>query len=39
MDKKVYMTPDMEVIEVKAQSALLAMSEGAAPDPNDPQDP
>ena len=39
MDKKAYMTPDMEVIEVKAQSALLSMSEGLAPDPNDPQDP
>jgi len=38
MDKKVYMTPDMEVVELKAQG-ILCMSEGLSPDPNEPQDP
>ena len=39
MKKIVYMAPEMEVVKIKVQASLLAMSEGAAPDPNDPQDP
>lgn len=37
MEMKKYMTPEMEVIEVKAQNALLAISgsgSGSTPDPN-----
>jgi hypothetical protein len=40
MEMKKYMTPEMEVIEIKAQNALLAISGnggGSEPDPN--QDP
>ena len=38
MDKKVYMAPEMETIDIEVRS-MLCMSEGNSPDPNDPQDP
>jgi len=36
---KKYMTPEMEVVKLKAQSALLSMSSGSADvtDPNEPE--
>ena len=39
MDKKTYMSPEMEIVTLKAQSALLQMSSGEAPNPNEPLDP
>ena len=38
MEKKKYMTPEMEAIDIEVRS-MLCMSEGQAPDPNDPLDP
>ena len=34
MKKIEYKAPEMEIVILKAQSALLAASEGQAPDPN-----
>ena len=39
MKKIEYMAPEMEVLKIQAKTSLLVMSEGGAPDPNDPQDP
>ena len=37
---KKYQTPETEVIEIKVETALLAISTGGGvPDPNDPLDP
>ena len=37
MKKIEYMAPEMEIVKMKYQTNLLSMSEGTAPDPNDPQ--
>ncbi len=39
MEMKKYQTPEMEVVEVKVQQTLLTLSNGEAPNANDPLDP
>lgn len=39
MEMKQYQTPEMEVVEVKVQQALLTMSNGEGPNANEPLDP